>query len=282
MTHSLSHPKPAQRGFTLIELLVVIAIIAILAAILFPVFQKVRENARRASCQSNLKQIGLAIIQYQQDNNEYFPNGRNPGMSNQPWQVTIFPFVKSTGVFQCPDYVVGRTDNYSGGGTRVTPQLVSNSPAIPASYASVGGGDNEEAYYYGDRGPMTVLVSETPALSDVVSPASCLLVGESVVGVAQFGEYYCCSANSVAAGYTAVAPIPHGSRSNYLFCDGHVKTLRPSETGFPINMWNVKNTTFANDPAPGPASTTVDPAHNSNTNTLGNDLRIEEARIANN
>jgi len=63
----ITQPKPQKRGFTLIELLVVIAIIAILAAILFPVFQKVRENARKTACLSNEKQIGLAMIQYSQD-----------------------------------------------------------------------------------------------------------------------------------------------------------------------------------------------------------------------
>lgn len=64
----------AKRGFTLIELLVVIAIIAILAAILFPVFSRARENARRASCQNNLKQIGTAIMQYTQDYDEKIPS----------------------------------------------------------------------------------------------------------------------------------------------------------------------------------------------------------------
>ena len=65
--------KERNRGFTLIELLVVIAIIAILAAILFPVFARARENARKANCQSNMKQLGLAILQYAQDHDETLP-----------------------------------------------------------------------------------------------------------------------------------------------------------------------------------------------------------------
>src|SRR4028118_1558188 len=71
-THSASKMlrRSARRGFSLIELLVVIAIIAILAAILFPVFARARENARRASCMSNLKQIGLGALQYSQDYDE--------------------------------------------------------------------------------------------------------------------------------------------------------------------------------------------------------------------
>ena len=92
-----------KRGFTLIELLVVIAIIAILAAILFPVFQKVRENARRTACLSNLKQLGLAVTQYYQDADEKGPSGWDPYGRCSGWAWQVYPFVKSTGVFKCPD-----------------------------------------------------------------------------------------------------------------------------------------------------------------------------------
>jgi prepilin-type N-terminal cleavage/methylation domain-containing protein/prepilin-type processing-associated H-X9-DG protein len=89
-----------RRGFTLIELLVVIAIIAILAAILFPVFAKARENARRTACASNLKQIGLAIMQYTQDYDERYMPGQTSSRST--FVTMLQPYTKSTQVFMCP------------------------------------------------------------------------------------------------------------------------------------------------------------------------------------
>src|SRR5690606_24524842 len=70
------HTQTRCKGFTLIELLVVIAIISVLSAILFPVFARARENARRASCMSNLKQVGIAVMQYVQDYDEHYPFGQ--------------------------------------------------------------------------------------------------------------------------------------------------------------------------------------------------------------
>jgi len=92
-------------GFTLIELLVVIAIISILAAILFPVFARARENARRASCMSNLKQIALGVFQYKQDYDEKLPLylGATAAYPNPyGWPAYIQPYLKSTQIFQCP------------------------------------------------------------------------------------------------------------------------------------------------------------------------------------
>ena len=110
--------SPQRKGFTLIELLVVIAIIAILAAILFPVFQTVRENARRTTCSSNEKQIGLAILQYNQDNEETFPlsNYMQDPTTKEHWYTAVEPYVKTNysrllarsgahlSVWVCPDW----------------------------------------------------------------------------------------------------------------------------------------------------------------------------------
>src|ERR1035438_1049632 len=96
--------KRARRGFTLIELLVVIAIIAILAAILFPVFAKAREKARQTSCLSNLKQMGLAMAQYTQDYDSTFLRSWyfNNNGTGYVWADAIVPYVKNDQIFSCP------------------------------------------------------------------------------------------------------------------------------------------------------------------------------------
>jgi len=92
-----------HKAFTLIELLVVIAIIAILAAILFPVFARARENARKTSCLSNMKQLGLSFQQYVQDYDGNFPTTPNQGATYGPgWTKVLFPYVKSAQIFRCP------------------------------------------------------------------------------------------------------------------------------------------------------------------------------------
>lgn len=128
-----------HRAFTLIELLVVIAIIALLAAILFPVFARARENARRSSCQSNEKQLALGIIQYTQDYDEKYPHYTNA--VNPFWWEQTEPYVKNEQIYRCPSYPkpsgIGFTSFYysnynfgSGGGNsglyRTTPRTVAS------------------------------------------------------------------------------------------------------------------------------------------------------------
>jgi prepilin-type N-terminal cleavage/methylation domain-containing protein len=111
MPFSLAKPANLRRSaFTLIEILVVVAIIGILAAILFPVFGRARENARRAACQSNLKQIGLGIAQYSQDYDEAMPYGylyytQVPAPNDlRMWDDLVQPYLKSYQVLVCPSH----------------------------------------------------------------------------------------------------------------------------------------------------------------------------------
>ncbi|BDI32352.1 hypothetical protein CCAX7_44030 [Capsulimonas corticalis] len=220
-------PRSAQKGFTLIELLVVIAIIAILASILFPVFAKVREKARQTSCASNLKQIGLGIMQYTQDNDEVNPyaygNDTHPDSS---WCAQIMPYVKSVGVFSCPD------DTYSRGAEDrdANANLITGQAPQTTSYSITLAPGNNNGDWFGDWS-----FSRTK-LAGITSPATTIALSERwnayhfiKVGWAQDnwcddGEYLH-GQNGGPAGATG-----HSGGSNYAFCDGHVKWMRYEQT----------------------------------------------------
>ena len=242
----------ARSGFTLIELLVVIAIIAILAAILFPVFTKVREKARQTACMSNMKQLGLAFIQYNQDNDESMPprfdpqfaQGK-PGGGQGGWAGDIFPYVKSQGAFACPSDGSRNVNDPSG---------------VP--YGKISYAFNENLYvkgtawdeYYSGRDSYgstasynaptnTVLLFEIehfeptdywtiPGLDDV-SPDSVGAPGQWCG--TRVNSPYCSTlyATGYVGGYTDLnltnkGEGRHTGMANYLAADGHVKSLNPS------------------------------------------------------
>jgi prepilin-type N-terminal cleavage/methylation domain-containing protein/prepilin-type processing-associated H-X9-DG protein len=230
-----------MRAFTLIELLVVIAIIAILAAILFPVFARARENARRASCQSNLKQIGLGIMQYTQDYDEQLPQRTvNVNGTDISWRQVVQPYVKSAQLFVCPSNPSATT------GVVGDPAIASPPyPEIRASYAI--------ARYDGGAGGVTVN-GVSVNLAKLSTPATTVMVVEST---AQWTEYNVANGSGVFdlvpsggcswdASYTCGALFNgHLATTNLLFADGHVKAMKPLATISPLNMWTVDNSAFA-------------------------------------
>ncbi|BCM89391.1 hypothetical protein IAD21_01237 [Abditibacteriota bacterium] len=217
-----SFVSKVRTGFTLIELLVVIAIIAILAAILFPAFARARENARRASCQSNLKQIGLGILQYSQDYDERMPPRRTASQDDS-FRSLIYPYVKSTQLFTCPSNKNNAVVAQDG--------LTATDPTkFTTSYSANGLTNN-----IGGNPPMPV--DNGAALSAIVQPAQTILVGEST-DIAN--NLHMDWTTGTGSGSYASSAVNHLGLSNWLFADGHVKSLKHNATGTPVNMWTIE------------------------------------------
>lgn len=292
-----------RKGFTLIELLVVIAIIAILAAILFPVFAQAREKARQITCVSNMKQLALGVIMYNEDYDEQFPFANSnetvapygwlpndsPPAPNVHWQAMILPYLRSIGVYGCPDdpgagvldgadsaagvqcsYVANGYSNYEWNGTSSTNMLLG-----PMGDASMGSSNVNWGYTNSGGGSLNDSQISSPSngimFAEVFSSDLHKANGGNPIG----GNWNSGAANDSSWGnanvitdqnwldgglYTpwggqGTAPwnndggwngggnpmniqpygsvIPHhvsGTLSNFAFCDGHVKSMKPTST----------------------------------------------------
>ena len=239
---TLHLPNPRQnngkKAFTLIELLVVIAIIAILAAILFPVFARARENARRSSCQSNLKQISLGVIQYTQDYDERYPNaltGNTTGIIG--WADAIQPYLKSYQIYQCPSETdvapVQTTDPNLGG---YTDYWYNARLSFNASNSQHNSGINQSAV---TSPTLTIMLGGGSAdSSSGGSTARYRANGCNPSGSATLANPTTTNCTGIelatvnGLGGTTHTPRPHVMHLGgnvYAFADGHVKWYKGSE-----------------------------------------------------
>jgi prepilin-type N-terminal cleavage/methylation domain-containing protein/prepilin-type processing-associated H-X9-DG protein len=226
--HALSRK---QKGFTLIELLVVIAIIAILAAILFPVFARARENARRASCQSNMKQLGLGLIQYAQDNDSHLLLVKNNYAVGGKIMVPLFPYIKSDEVFRCPSAPKNMSNYNISGSAPNGSYMYGTTYGVPivanwGSRRSIAMQQGDDAGFGAGQYIGTTLIDNFPA------PAlQCAFAETRDPVTANYENFGYGWDNFSGLGFpteTHVHKTRHFDGSNYAYLDGHVKWLKDS------------------------------------------------------
>jgi prepilin-type N-terminal cleavage/methylation domain-containing protein len=212
-----------QRAFTLIELLVVIAIIAILAAILFPVFAKARERAQTTTCLNNMKQLGTAFQMYVQDTDGRLPHWcdyapppqefRSSSQTNTTWDVYIYPYVKTKQSYTCPSNKSAYARRAAGANPIRSYSMPQNVSGMPMSYAK-------------DSARTVLLVEKGNYVLGVTSDAPAEWFGQTVDGY-----------TNVIASYPKDPKkwgFPHRDGKNFLFIDSHASwypgSLAPSES----------------------------------------------------
>ena len=257
--------RRTPKGFTLIELLVVIAIIALLAAILFPVFARARENARKSSCANNLKQIAIGVAQYTQDYDESYPWAWG-GVSGQNacWWQLLVPYIKSQQVFSCPS----DSNKTNGGNGFASAGLAQGYPSgafhisYGVNYPLFGNGSNAStmAFNLSDmpKPAQVVMMSDAGVTAAAASPWVTTNIGSK--GSAWLLADPTCAnnnaakpCNSGAAGSVASAGDTNWSAAyarhletvNTAYADGHVKATR-------AEFWYYNDSNWMNPRVGGP------------------------------